>query len=145
MGIKVVTSFSLLSVSLQFHLTQFGAFKNVLSHLLEKFCEVTTKPNNDHFEINRDRRLRSGTEIRIVLERELERERLCPAPTPHVLIRKSGWRVTKIRFNLPDIYQIPCPFSPPAVWGGILSETHKLEAKVSSHSRMTRWQNPHEA
>lgn len=67
MGIKLVTSFSLLSVSLQFHLTQVGAFKNVLSHLLETLCAVTTKPNNDLFEINQDSRLRSRTKIQTVL------------------------------------------------------------------------------
>lgn len=66
MGIKVVTSFSLVSVSLQFHLTQFGAFKDVLSHLLETFWVVTTKTNNDHFEINQDVRIRSGTKTQIV-------------------------------------------------------------------------------
>lgn len=67
MGIKLVTSFSLLSVSLQFHLTQFGAFKNVLSHSLETFCVVTTKPNNDHFEIKQNLRLRLGTRIQVAL------------------------------------------------------------------------------
>ena len=67
MGIKLVTSFSLLSVSLQFHLTQFGAFKNVLSHSLETFCVVTTKPNNDRSEIKQNLRLRSGTRIQVAL------------------------------------------------------------------------------
>ena len=66
MGIKLVTSFSLLSASLQFHLTQFGTFKNVLSHSLETLCVVTSKPNNGRFEINQDLRLRSGTKIQTV-------------------------------------------------------------------------------
>lgn len=67
MGIKLVTSLSLLPVSLQFHLTQFGAFKNVLSHLVETFGVVTRKPNNECFEISQYGGLRSGTKIWIVL------------------------------------------------------------------------------
>lgn len=93
------------------------------------------------FEINQDLRLRSGAKIPTVLWGG----GLCEAPTPRVLIRKSGWQATTIRFNLPDIHQISCPFNLPAVWGGIPPETHKLEAKVSLHSLMTRWQNLHEA
>lgn len=112
----VVTSFSLLSVS-QFHLTQFGAFKNVLSHLLETFCAVTTKPNNDHFEINQDSRLRSRTGYR-----QSFRVRIFAGPQCSCFNQESGWQVTKIRFNLSDIHQISCPFNLPAAGGGILSK-----------------------